>query len=202
VESDALSEEIEDFAQKSAIQTGMRASYIEETPTDRVLRETMVKDPLITKFLAGEFFTILDELVKLVRAGKSVMTKQAYEQLLVTLERWFNEWESTKRYRPYLILLSHLTSLTCLTEKQAASYLRKIDILFMRDELDMEEDQMESTDFNFLDALRMSCHFCIYNAVKGWKARILTEQRKTLRTEIEMEHRRKSGMLGRGGRFL
>jgi len=202
LESDALSAEIEDFAAKSAIQASARASYVEETPTDRILRQTMVKDPLIQKFLTGEFFDILDSLVKLVRAGKTVMSKEEYKELTATLQQWYSEWETTKRYKPYLILLSHLTSLTNLTEKQASSYLRKIDILFMRDELDMEEDQMEATDFNFLDALKMSCHFAIYNAVKGWKARILTEQRKTLRTEVQMEGRRKRGLLGHGGRIL
>ncbi len=201
MESDALSE-VEDFAVKSSIQASTRAGYVEETPADRVLRETMVKDPLITTFLAGDFFVILDDLVKLVRAGESVMPAETYKQLSVTLAKWYSEWKLTKRYRPYLILLSHLTSLTCLTEKQAAGYLRKIDILFTRDELDMEEDQMEATDFNFLDALRFACHFCIYNAVRGWKARILTEQRKTFRTEVQMEGKKKSGLFGRGGRFL
>jgi len=194
--------EDEEFARKSAIQQNLRSGMIEETPTDRVLREVMVIDPLITEFLSGDLFNVLDGLRTWVVAAKNVMDKGISPKLLVLLDRLETEWEQTKRFRPYLLLLSHLTSLTNLSEKDAVRYLRKIDILIGRDLLDMAEDDIELNDFNFYDALKMACHFRIHDSVKGWKAKILTEQRKRFLTEIQTSAKKKGGMLGRGGRFL
>ena len=189
----------DEFAEKVTIQEGLRGvGLMQETTEDRVLREAMVVDPLIIDFLSGDLFKVLDGLrTWVVSAHKYITNKDTYDKLLYLLDKLDEEWQRTKRFRPYLLLLSHLTSLTNISEKQGEIYRRKISILISRDKIKMPEEEIELTSINFLDALKMACFFRIHDAVEGWKANILTEQRKRIYAEVQSPSKKKRGFRGR-----
>jgi len=192
----------DEFAEKSAIQESLRGvGVVEETAQDRVLREAMVVDPLIIDFLSGDLFKVLDGLrTWVVAAQKYITQKQTYDQLLYLLDKLDGEWQRTKRFRPYLLLMSHLTSLTNISESQCAKFCRQVDIITTRDLIDTPEDEIETEDINFLHALKIEIHLRFLAAVEGWNANILTEQRKRIYAEVRSSDKKKRGFLR--GRLL
>jgi len=182
-----------DWARQVAIQTQQQKAQLEESTTDVVLQNLMLDDSDLKRILKGEVQEPLEQLQAMVLQFaqlKSMDNDQAFKilELLRTINSRLRRFQ---RLIPYVILLSPLMRLTNIDEKEEKKLKRKVSIMIRRDILDMDEEELELTDVNFYDALKIICWNAITDSRMGWKARIATEQRKIITTEFTQPKRKK-----------
>jgi len=171
--------EVEIARQYYAAGVGQR-QVVEEPSSVEVLQRLLLDDRKIESLLLGDLENEKKMLNELIFAGfqSGSLNKELAEEILETLKRIERIVKSYKRYRPYLFILNQLTRTTYFTEKEAEQLKKEIALCISRDLLDMDEDELELTDINFLTLLEKACQIAIQDAVRGWKARVVTEQRR------------------------
>jgi len=175
-----VSEE-EIMRQHLAAAMGQRqASEVQEPTSFLVLQQLLLEDHKIHSLILGDLEKerkLLNELLHIGQEFKTLDNNLAQE-ILETLKRIERILIRYKRYRPYLFILNQLTRTTYFTEKEAEQLKKEIALCISRDLLDMDEDELELTDINFLTLLEKACQIAVQDAVRGWKARVVTEQRR------------------------
>jgi len=184
--------EVEIARQYFAAGVGQR-QVVEEPSSVEVLQRLLLDDRKIESLLLGDLENEKKMLNELIFAGfqSGKLDKELAEEILETLKRIESIVKSYKRYRPYLFILNQLTRTTYFTESEAEQLKKEIALCISRDLLDMDEDELELTDINFLTLLEKACQIAVQDAVRGWKATVVTEQRRRVVFEGSGSERKK-----------
>ena len=186
--------EAEIFRQHLAAAAGQRqAIEVEEPAPIVVLQQLLLEDEKIYSLILGDLKKEKELLHQLIYIGvnRKTIDIELAEEILETLRRIERILLRYKRYRPYLFILNQLTRTTYFTEKEADLLKKEIAVCISRDLMDMDEDELELTDVNFLTLLEKACQIAVQDAVRGWKARVVTEQRRRVVFEGAAESERK-----------
>lgn len=186
-----------EFARRVAVQVQQQRVQMEQTGADVLLQNLMVADSDLKRVLKGEIQEPLDMLRDLIidyAEFDKIKIKDASKilNILKTINKRISRFQ---RLVPYSMLLSHLMRLTNIDEKEMRYLKRKVSIMIRRDILDMDEEDLELTDVNFYDSLKIICWNAINDSLHGWKAKVVTEQKRII--EQEFKEPQKKGLLGR-----
>lgn len=186
-----------EIARATAIQTQQQRAQLEESTTDIFLQNLMIDDSDLKRILKGEVQEPLNQLQELViecNTHQKIDVEHALKilEVLKTLNLRLSKFQ---KIVPYLILLSPLMRLTNIDEKEVKMLKRRVSIMIRRDILDMDEEELELTDVNFYEALKIMCWNAIGDSFMGQKARIVTEQKKIIETKFTEP--KKKGFFGR-----
>lgn len=80
---------------------------------------------------------------------------------------------------------SHLNRTTAIGEKEARLLLLQYEYIGLIHTLNMDEDEYENKGWALLEALEIFARNIVADARHGWKGRLVTEQIKIIKTEIE-----------------
>jgi hypothetical protein len=85
---------------------------------------------------------------------------------------------------PYLLMLSPLVRLSNIDAKMVAMFCDQVDIIILRDKAmsSWSDDNYETE--NFYTAIGILMKLALHESEEGWKARIVTEEKKQVITEI------------------
>jgi len=175
-----------EIARQTAIQVQQQRAQLEESSTDILLQNLMIDDSDLKRILKGEVQEPLNQLQEIIiecSTQQKISVEQAVKILgvLKTLNFRLSKFQ---KIVPYLILLSPLMRLTNIDEKEVRMLKRRVSIMIRRDMLDMDEEELELTDVNFYEALKIMCWNAIGDSLMGQKARIVTEQKKIIETRF------------------
>ena len=186
-----------EIARQAALQVQQQRAQLEESPTDIVLQNLMIDDSDLKRILKGEVQEPLNQLQDIIiecNTQQKIDVEHAVKilEVLKTLNLRLAKFQ---KIVPYLILLSPLMRLTNIDEKEVRMLRRRVSIMIRRDILDMNEEELELTDVNFYEALKIMCWNAIGDSLMGQKARIVTEQKKIIETRFTEP--KKKGLFGR-----
>jgi len=180
-----MSEDI-DIARQTAIQIQQQKAQMEESTPDIMLQNLMIDDSYLKRILKGDIQEPLDNLSALIiecTQHQKIDNENAFKisELLRTIN---SQLAGYKQLKPFLMLLTPLMALTNLDEKQIKKLKRRVSIMVRRVMLDMDEDDLESSDVNFWEALKLIVWNRIDDSLHGWKANVVTEQKKIIETRF------------------
>lgn len=190
-----------EIARQYAIGVPQQQAMMDESSSDVVLQGLMVDDSELKRILKGDVLEPLNtlaEYVVLFDKAQAIDHAQA-ERIGDLLEKINARMVKFQRLIPYQILLSPLMRLTNIDEKAAKLLKLRISLMIGRDLLDINEDELEMADVNFYDALELACFNAVSDSTKGWKANVVTEQRKIIKTTIEEARPKGKGIRSRLG---
>ena len=167
---------------------------------DLILQSLMVDDTDVKRILKGEIHEPLNRFRQCITDLSTTaldcyklksIDKTQGEDLLFQIgesQKLMNKIElQLARYYhmvPYLLMLSPLVRLSNIDGKRVDAYCRKIGIMIGRDKLMSSWDEGSYETHNFYDALQMLIELALHESQEGWKARIVTEEKKQVITEI------------------
>jgi len=168
---------------------------------DLILQSLMVDDTDVKRILKGEIHEPLNRFRQCITdlsataldcyKLKSIDNEQGKELLFQIGEsqKLMNKIElQLARYYhmvPYLLMLSPLVRLSNIDGKRVEAYCRKIGIMIGRDKLMSSWEEASYETHNFYDALQMLIELALHESQEGWKARIVTEEKKQVTTVIQ-----------------
>lgn len=165
----------------------------EATPLDVVLQNLLVADRNLMEILKGDIYELVQDIVKHVSDAitcEKIDNAVGFD-ILNECRKMNTYLRPYQRIIPYLILLSHLMRLTNIDQKEVASIKRRVRIMIRRDLLTMREDELKMNMINFLDAVQILIFNGINDSFNGWKAKVVTEQKRTIRQELVEQPTRK-----------
>ena len=174
-------------------QMGQQRAMLEESPTDIILQSLLVDDSDLKRILKGEIHEAIQELSQMVldaSAMQRIDNPLAFK-ILGVCKQVNVQLAKYQKILPYLMLLSPLMRLTNITAKQARILKLRITVMVHRDLLDIDEDELELTDINFYESLKLLCFNAVDDSVMGWKANVVTEQKKVIETRLVENRQRK-----------
>lgn len=95
------------------------------------------------------------------------------------------------QFQALLPAFSHLNRTTRIGKKQAELLTLNYEYLSLIHKLNMPEDDYENVGWALLESLKIFASGIISDAFEGFKAKVVTEQIKIIRTELE---RKKKGL--------
>ena len=101
----------------------------------------------------------------------------------------FNDEEKVQ-FQALLPAFSHLNRTTNIGKKEAELLELDYEYLTLIHKLNMNEDEYETTGWALLESLKIFAKGIISDAFHGWKGRLVTEQIKIIRTELEKKKKR------------
>lgn len=98
--------------------------------------------------------------------------------------------EDKKQFRALIPAFSHLMRTTNIGTKEAELLELDYEYLTLIHKLNMNEDEYETVGWALLESLKIYARGIISDAFHGWKGRLVTEQIKIVRTELEKKKKR------------
>lgn len=86
--------------------------------------------------------------------------------------------------RSLLPAFSHLNRVSRIGKREAEILALRYRILLLMHKIDMTEDEYENEGGALLDSLEIFATHMIHDSFDGWKGNLVTEQIKTIRTEL------------------
>jgi len=189
-----------DTTKAIAMQIAHQPSPATDPNIDMILQSLMIDDTDVKRILKGEiqeplnrFRELIENLNQLIVecyknkavdpiVGKDILAcvQDGYplmEKIEKQLARYFHNI-------PYLLLLSPLTRLSNVDGKKVEALCRKVGIMIGRDKLMSVGDESSFENLNLYDALEMVIDLALHESENGWKARVVTEEKKTVQTVI------------------
>jgi len=80
---------------------------------------------------------------------------------------------------------SHLNRVSRIGKGEAELLEFDYEYMFLLHTLTMNEDEYETKEAERIEALKLHSRFIIHDSFGGWKGNLVTEQIKTIRTELE-----------------
>jgi hypothetical protein len=190
-----------EIVKATAVQMSQQQQPVSSDPNiDLILQSLMIDDTDVKRILKGEIHEPLNRFRQCITdlsataldcyKIKSIDDEQGKEILFQIQEsqKLMNKIElQLARYYhmvPYLLMLSPLVRLSNIDGKRVDAYCRKIGIMIGRDKLMASWDEESYETHNFYDALQMLIELALHESQEGWKARIVTEEKKQVITEI------------------
>jgi hypothetical protein len=185
----------------TAVQMSQQPQPVMSDPNvDAMLQSLLLDDTDVKRILKGEVQEPLNQLRKCIETLSNTSI-ECYKLKTIDLEQGreilFQLQEAQVlmgkielqlvRYHhmvPYLLLSSPLVSLSNITQRQEESYCRKVGIMIGRDKLMSAWDEASYETHNFYDSVQILIELRFHEAREGWKARIVTEEKKQVITEI------------------
>jgi len=93
--------------------------------------------------------------------------------------------DGNKQFNALLPAFSHLNRTTNIDKKQAELLGLNYEYLSLIHKLNMKEDEYENVGWALLESLKIFASGIISDAFHGWKGKLVTEQIKIIRTELE-----------------
>jgi len=191
-----------DIVKATAVQMSQQQSPASSDPNiDLILQSLMIDDTDVKRILKGEIHEPLNRFRQCITdlsattldcyKIKSIDNEQGKEILFQIQESKVLmdkiELQLARYYHmvPYLLMLSPLVRLSNIDGKRVDSYCRKIGIMIGRDKLMSSFDEGSYETHNFYDALQMLIELALHESQEGWKARIVTEEKKQVTTLIQ-----------------
>jgi len=191
-----------DIVKATAVQMSQQATPATSDPNiDLILQSLMIDDTDVKRILKGEIHEPLNRFRQCITdlsataldcyKIKSIDNEQGKEILFQIQESKVLmdkiELQLARYYHmvPYLLMLSPLVRLSNIDGKRVDSYCRKIGIMIGRDKLMSSFDEGSYETHNFYDALQMLIELALHESQEGWKARIVTEEKKQVTTLIQ-----------------
>ena len=190
-----------DILKATAVQISNQPTPVQSDPNiDLILQSLMIDDTDVKRILKGEIHeplnrfrqcltdlsaTVLDcYKVKSIDDGQGKELLFQIQEAQVLMNKI--ELQLARYYHmvPYLLMLSPLVRLSNIDGKRVDGYCRKIGIMIGRDKLMSSWDEGSYETHNFYDALQMLIELALHESQEGWKARIVTEEKKQVITEI------------------
>jgi hypothetical protein len=173
---------------------------ISDPNVDAMLQSLLLDDTDVKRILKGEIQELLNQLRQCL-AQLTSTSLECYKTKMVDMEQGkeilFQIQEANvamarieiqlARYHhmvPYLLLSSPLVSLSNITQRQEEAYCRKVGIMIGRDKLMSAWDEASYETHNFYDSIQILIELRFHEAREGWKAKIVTEEKKNIVTEI------------------
>jgi len=189
-----------DMTKTIAMQIAHQPSPATDPNIDMILQSLMIDDTDVKRILKGEiqeplnrFRELIENLNQLIVecyknkavdpiVGKDILAcvQDGYplmEKIEKQLARYFHNI-------PYLLLLSPLTRLSNVDGKKVEALCRKVGIMIGRDKLMSVGDESSFENLNFYDALEILINLAFHESEAGWKAKVVTEEKKTVQTVI------------------
>lgn len=189
-----------DIVKATALQMSQQPSQQSDPNIDLILQSLMIDDTDVKRILKGEIHEPLNRFRQCVgelsdltldcvkfqsvdfEQGKKLLGVIAESQMLMGKI----ELQLARYYHmvPYLLMLSPLVRLSNIDGKKVDAYCRKVGIMIGRDKLMSSWDETSYESHNFYDALTMLIELALHESQEGWKAKIVTEEKKQVITEI------------------
>jgi len=99
--------------------------------------------------------------------------------------------KKNSKFKTLLPAFSHLNRVSKIGPREAELLELDYEYLTIIHKLNMEEEEFESQTWQELEALKIFARHMINDAFNGWKGNLITEQIKTIRTEIQEKPRRR-----------
>lgn len=96
------------------------------------------------------------------------------------------------QFRSLIPAFSHLNRTTNIDKRDATLLMLDYEYLDIIHTLNMKEDNYENEGWALLESLKIFARNIVADSFHGWKGRIMTEQIKIIKTEIE---KKKKGIL-------
>jgi len=191
-----MSGSLSETARLSAVDQQTRQAQSEEYAPNFVLQSLMIDDRNLRFILTGQIQEPLSQLKQMVMDfGALDKIDKGHSALILELLGKINSnLTRFRRLTPYMLLTSHLMRLTYLTEKDAKILKRRVSIMIRRDILDIDEEELELTDINFYESIKILCFNGIDDSIQGFKLRNLTEQKKTITNEFKETRKKRWGI--------
>lgn len=93
--------------------------------------------------------------------------------------------EGKDQFNALVPAFSHLNRTTNIDKKQAELLTLNYEYLSLIHKLNMKEDDYENVGWALLESLKIFAGGIISDAFHGWKGKLVTEQIKIIRTELE-----------------
>lgn len=97
--------------------------------------------------------------------------------------------DKNPNFKSLIPAFSHLNRTTNIGNKEAELLMLDYEYINIIHTLNMKEDLYENDGWATLESLKIFARNIIADAYKGWKGKILTEQIKVIRTELEKKKR-------------
>jgi hypothetical protein len=190
-----------DIVKATAVQMSQQQSPVSsDLNIDLILQSLMIDDTDVKRILKGEIHEPLNRFRQCITdlsataldcykfktiddgQGKEILFQIQESQVMMARI----ELQLARYYHmvPYLLMLSPLVRLSNIDGKRVDAYCRKIGIMIGRDKLMSSWEEESYETHNFYDALQMLIELALHESQEGWKARIVTEEKKQVITEI------------------
>jgi hypothetical protein len=146
--------------------------------------DQMIKDLDLLQLISGQMLEPLNVVRKYVRAMENGDTITGWRELIVAMEKIKSKDGVFQRLMPYRFLLSHLMRLGNIAKPEASKLKNRISLMIMRDRITTCPEDSEVLTPNFWDGLEAHLRHSVDDNIEGWKAKILTEPRRTIRAEV------------------
>lgn len=93
--------------------------------------------------------------------------------------------DGNDQFNALIPAFSHLNRTTNIDKKQAELLTLDYEYLSLIHKLNMNEDEYENVGWAMLESLKIFAHGITSDAFHGWKGKLVTEQIKIIRTELE-----------------